>query len=104
MTLRRLGASDLKIAPLVLGGNVFGWTADRAASFAVNSPNLPARVSGVSAARSRYSSRKLSQAFWRASTISRASSRRRAREVGVLLMGGSGSEPRQPVKINPSPV
>ena len=36
MTLeRRLGATDLKIAPLVLGGNVFGWTADRAASFAV---------------------------------------------------------------------
>ncbi len=35
MTLRRLGSTDLKIAPLVLGGNVFGWTADRAASFAV---------------------------------------------------------------------
>ena len=33
--LRRLGASDLKIAPLVLGGNVFGWTADRETSFAV---------------------------------------------------------------------
>jgi aryl-alcohol dehydrogenase-like predicted oxidoreductase len=33
--LRRLGASDLKIAPLVLGGNVFGWTADRDVSFAV---------------------------------------------------------------------
>ena len=33
--LRRLGASDLKIAPLVLGGNVFGWTADHDASFAV---------------------------------------------------------------------
>ncbi|VVT02189.1 Predicted oxidoreductase [Sphingomonas sp. EC-HK361] len=33
--LRRLGATDLKIAPLVLGGNVFGWTADRDASFAV---------------------------------------------------------------------
>ncbi len=32
---RRLGASDLRIAPLVLGGNVFGWTADRAASYAV---------------------------------------------------------------------
>ena len=32
---RRLGTSDLHIAPLVLGGNVFGWTADRAASFAV---------------------------------------------------------------------
>lgn len=35
MTQRRLGSSDLHIAPLVLGGNVFGWTADRAASFAV---------------------------------------------------------------------
>ncbi|WP_294195304.1 aldo/keto reductase [uncultured Sphingomonas sp.] len=33
--LRRLGASDLRITPLVLGGNVFGWTADREASFAV---------------------------------------------------------------------
>ncbi len=32
---RRLGASDLRIMPLVLGGNVFGWTADRDASFAV---------------------------------------------------------------------
>ena len=34
-SLRRLGSTDLKIAPLVLGGNVFGWTADREASFAV---------------------------------------------------------------------
>ena len=32
---RRLGATDLAIAPLVLGGNVFGWTADRPRSFAV---------------------------------------------------------------------
>lgn len=35
MMNRRLGSTDLKIAPLVLGGNVFGWTADKAASFAV---------------------------------------------------------------------
>jgi aryl-alcohol dehydrogenase-like predicted oxidoreductase len=35
MTQRRLGSTDLKIAPLVLGGNVFGWTADRTTSFAV---------------------------------------------------------------------
>jgi aryl-alcohol dehydrogenase-like predicted oxidoreductase len=33
--MRALGSSGLEIAPLVLGGNVFGWTADRAASFAV---------------------------------------------------------------------
>ncbi|WP_374575482.1 aldo/keto reductase [Phenylobacterium sp.] len=35
MELRRLGRSDLKIAPLVLGGNVFGWTADEKTSFAI---------------------------------------------------------------------
>lgn len=35
MELRRLGKSDLKIAPLVLGGNVFGWTADETTSFRV---------------------------------------------------------------------
>ena len=33
--LRRLGATDLHIAPLVLGGNVFGWNLDKPASFAV---------------------------------------------------------------------
>ena len=32
---RRLGRTDLQVFPLNLGGNVFGWTADRAASFAV---------------------------------------------------------------------
>ncbi|NJC34610.1 aryl-alcohol dehydrogenase-like predicted oxidoreductase [Sphingomonas jejuensis] len=32
---RRLGPSGLSIPPLVLGGNVFGWTADRETSFAV---------------------------------------------------------------------
>ena len=31
----RIGSSDLEIAPLALGGNVFGWTADRATSFDV---------------------------------------------------------------------
>lgn len=34
-TLRRLGATELHIAPLILGGNVFGWTADQNTSFAV---------------------------------------------------------------------
>lgn len=32
---RRLGHSGLEIAPLVFGGNVFGWTADEDASFAL---------------------------------------------------------------------
>jgi aryl-alcohol dehydrogenase-like predicted oxidoreductase len=35
MQTRRLGHTDLTIAPLVLGGNVFGWTADKKSSFAV---------------------------------------------------------------------
>ena len=33
MEKRRLGRSSLQVAPLVLGGNVFGWTADEATSF-----------------------------------------------------------------------
>ena len=35
MQKRKLGNSGLEIAPLVLGGNVFGWTADKATSFDV---------------------------------------------------------------------
>ncbi len=35
MELRRLGRSDLHIAPLMLGTNVFGWNVDEATSFAV---------------------------------------------------------------------
>lgn len=35
MTTRMLGNSGLNVAPLALGGNVFGWTADEAASFRV---------------------------------------------------------------------
>lgn len=31
----RIGTSELEIFPLSLGGNVFGWTADESASFAV---------------------------------------------------------------------
>jgi aryl-alcohol dehydrogenase-like predicted oxidoreductase len=35
MNLRRLGQSDLQIAPIMLGGNVFGWNVDEAASFKI---------------------------------------------------------------------
>ncbi len=33
MELRALGRSGLRVSPLMLGGNVFGWTADEATSF-----------------------------------------------------------------------
>jgi aryl-alcohol dehydrogenase-like predicted oxidoreductase len=32
---RKLGASGLEVAPLALGGNVFGWTADEGTSFRI---------------------------------------------------------------------
>jgi aryl-alcohol dehydrogenase-like predicted oxidoreductase len=32
---RRIGKSGLEVAPVALGGNVFGWTADEQSSFAV---------------------------------------------------------------------
>ena len=32
---RPIGSSGLKVAPLALGGNVFGWTADEATSFRI---------------------------------------------------------------------
>jgi aryl-alcohol dehydrogenase-like predicted oxidoreductase len=35
LPMRELGRSGIKIPPVVLGGNVFGWTADTAASFRV---------------------------------------------------------------------
>jgi aryl-alcohol dehydrogenase-like predicted oxidoreductase len=33
MKKRKLGNSGLEVAPLALGGNVFGWTADEPTSF-----------------------------------------------------------------------
>jgi aryl-alcohol dehydrogenase-like predicted oxidoreductase len=35
MSRRQLGRTELAISPLVFGGNVFGWTADRDTSFAL---------------------------------------------------------------------
>ncbi|MDT3401574.1 aldo/keto reductase [Mucilaginibacter terrae] len=35
MTKRKIGNSDLNIAPFVFGGNIFGWTIDEATSFKI---------------------------------------------------------------------
>lgn len=50
MQMRKLGATDLRIAPLVLGGNVFGWTADREASFAILDTFLAAGFNAIDTA------------------------------------------------------
>ena len=50
MQTRRLGRTDLAVAPLVLGGNVFGWTADKATSFAVLDRFLDAGLNAIDTA------------------------------------------------------
>jgi aryl-alcohol dehydrogenase-like predicted oxidoreductase len=50
MQTRRLGRTDLTIAPLVLGGNVFGWTADKKTSFDVLDRFLAAGLNAIDTA------------------------------------------------------
>jgi aryl-alcohol dehydrogenase-like predicted oxidoreductase len=50
MQKRKLGKSGLEIAPIVLGGNVFGWTADAKTSFTVLDAFLDAGFNAVDTA------------------------------------------------------
>jgi aryl-alcohol dehydrogenase-like predicted oxidoreductase len=50
MRLRKLGQTGLEIAPLVLGGNVFGWTIDRETSFQILDAFLAAGFNAVDTA------------------------------------------------------
>jgi len=50
MEKRRLGRTDLAIAPLVFGGNVFGWTADEKTSFALLDAFFDAGLNAVDTA------------------------------------------------------
>ncbi|MFA7601907.1 MAG: aldo/keto reductase [Novosphingobium sp.] len=50
MQMRRLGATGIDIAPLVLGGNVFGWTIDRETSFAILDAALEAGINAIDTA------------------------------------------------------
>src|SRR4030081_1201787 len=50
MQFRTLGRSSLRVAPLCLGGNVFGWTADEAASFAVLDASVNAGLNFIDTA------------------------------------------------------
>jgi aryl-alcohol dehydrogenase-like predicted oxidoreductase len=50
MQKRRLGRTALEIAPLVLGGNVFGWTADVPTSFALLDRFLGAGLNAIDTA------------------------------------------------------
>jgi aryl-alcohol dehydrogenase-like predicted oxidoreductase len=50
MQYRALGRSSLRVAPLCLGGNVFGWTASETASFAVLDALVAAGVNFIDTA------------------------------------------------------
>lgn len=50
MDMRNLGSTGLKIAPLVLGGNVFGWTIDKETSFAILDAFLAAGFNAIDTA------------------------------------------------------
>src|ERR1700758_351474 len=50
MEKRRLGRTDLHIAPLALGGNVFGWTADPKTSSTVLDRFLEAGLNAIDTA------------------------------------------------------
>jgi aryl-alcohol dehydrogenase-like predicted oxidoreductase len=50
MEMRKLGTTDLVTAPLVLGGNVFGWTADKETSFAILDAAFAAGINAIDTA------------------------------------------------------
>jgi aryl-alcohol dehydrogenase-like predicted oxidoreductase len=52
METRRLGRSDLQIAPLMLGGNVFGWNVDEATAFAILDAFVDAGCNAIDTANS----------------------------------------------------
>ena len=52
MQFRPLGRSDIHIAPLMLGGNVFGWNVDEATSYAILDAFVDAGFSAIDTADS----------------------------------------------------
>jgi aryl-alcohol dehydrogenase-like predicted oxidoreductase len=50
MQQRQLGLSDILVPPLVLGGNVFGWTADAATSFRLLDAAVDAGLTAIDTA------------------------------------------------------
>jgi aryl-alcohol dehydrogenase-like predicted oxidoreductase len=52
MEFRQLGRSDIRIAPLMLGGNVFGWNVDETTSFALLDAFLDAGFNAIDTADS----------------------------------------------------
>ena len=52
MEFRQLGRSDLRLAPLILGGNVFGWNVDETTSFKLLDAFIDAGLNAIDTADS----------------------------------------------------
>jgi aryl-alcohol dehydrogenase-like predicted oxidoreductase len=50
LALRTLGRTEIEVPPIVFGGNVFGWTADEATSFALLDSLLDAGLNAIDTA------------------------------------------------------
>jgi aryl-alcohol dehydrogenase-like predicted oxidoreductase len=91
MERRKLGKTGLEIAPLVFGGNVFGWTADEATSFALLDAFLDAGFNAVDTADA-YSRWAPGNVGGESETIIGKWLKRRGKRDKVLILTKVGSE------------
>lgn len=94
MQIRPLGRSGLKTAPLVFGGNVFGWTADRERAFALLDAFFDAGFNAIDTADA-YSRWVPGNHGGESETIIGEWLKRRGRRDDVLLLTKVGSSMRQ---------
>ncbi len=94
MQIRPLGRSGLKTAPLVFGGNVFGWTADRERAFALLDAFVDAGFNAIDTADA-YSRWVPGNHGGESETIIGEWLKRRGRRDDVLLLTKVGSSMRQ---------
>jgi aryl-alcohol dehydrogenase-like predicted oxidoreductase len=91
MEHRKLGKTGLETAPLVFGGNVFGWTADEATSFTLLDAFLDAGFNAVDTADA-YSRWAPGNVGGESETIIGKWLKRRGRRDKVLILTKVGSE------------
>ena len=91
MERRKLGKTGLEIAPLVFGGNVFGWTADDATSFSLLDAFLDAGFNAIDTADA-YSRWAPGNVGGESETIIGKWLKRRGKRDKVLILTKVGSE------------
>lgn len=91
MKTRSLGRTGLSIAPLVFGGNVFGWTADKRTSFDLLDRFVDAGLNAIDTA-DVYSSWVEGNAGGESETIIGEWTKARGNRVNVVIITKVGSE------------